>query len=130
MKTEQALFGERFRTALKNAGYPASPSEISRQLTKFGMEPITPQAISSWLHGKSIPRQKSVLALAEMLRIDPMALQYGHDSNGRRIREQQTPFRVNAPDQHAMDAYLALSMKHRKIVREIIEALSEPHPKR
>jgi transcriptional regulator with XRE-family HTH domain len=130
MKTEQALFGERFRTALKNAGYPASPSEISRQLTKFGMEPITPQAISSWLHGKSIPRQKSVLALAEMLRIDPMVLQYGHDSNGRRIREQQTPFRVNAPDQHAMDAYLALSMKHRKIVREIIEALSEPHPKR
>jgi len=130
MKSEQALFGERFRVALKNAGYPASPSEISRQLTKFGMEPITPQAISSWLHGKSIPRQKSVLALAEMLRIDPMVLQYGHDSNGRRIREQQTPFRVNAPDQHAMDAYLALSMKHRKIVREIIEALSEPHPKR
>ena len=130
MKSEQVLFGERFRVALKNAGYPASPSEISRQLTKFGMEPITPQAISSWLHGKSIPRQKSVLALAEMLRIDPMVLQYGHDSNGRRIREQQTPFRVNAPDQHAMDAYLALSMKHRKIVREIIEALSEPHPKR
>ena len=124
------MFGERFRALLRNAGYPESPSEIARQLAKFGVEPTTPQAISSWLHGKSMPRQKSLRALAEMLRIDPVVLQYGVDSSGRRVRETQTPFRVSAPDQHAIDGFLALTTKRRKLVRELIEQLSEPRAKR
>ena len=129
MKSEQVMFGERLRALLKSAGYPQSPSEIANQLTKFGNEPITPQAISSWLHGKSMPRQASLRALAEMLRVDPMALQYGIDSNGRRVRETQAPFRVAAPDQHAIDAFLALTTKRRRLVRELIEQLSEPREK-
>jgi transcriptional regulator with XRE-family HTH domain len=106
MKSEQVLFGERLRAALKSAGYAESPTEIARILPRFGGDAATPQAISSWLHGKSMPRQRSLRALAKMLRVEPTTLQYGtSDASGRRVREPQAEFRISAQDQHAVDAF-------------------------
>ena len=130
MKSEQALFGERFRAALKSTGYPESPSELCRQLTKHGGEPTTPQAVSSWLRGKSVPRQRNMRALAKMLRMDPVALLFGSTETGKRVREPVAEFRVNAQDQHAVDAFLVLNIRKRKLVRELIELLSEYERKR
>jgi transcriptional regulator with XRE-family HTH domain len=130
MKSEQALFGERLRAALKSAGYPESPSEISRLLPRFRGDAATPQAVSAWLHGKSIPRARSIRALAEMCRIEPAMLQYGHDGSGKRVRETQVAFRVSAPDQHAIDAFIALPARKRKLVRDFIDTLSETEKKR
>jgi transcriptional regulator with XRE-family HTH domain len=126
MKREQVLFGERLRGALKSAGFAQSPSEIARLLPRFGGEASTPQAVSSWLHGKSIPRLRSLRALAKMLRIEPTILQYGPETSGKRLREQPAEFRVNAMDQHAIDAFLSLPANKRKLVRELIEQLLDP----
>jgi transcriptional regulator with XRE-family HTH domain len=125
MKSEQALFSERLRAALKSAGFAESPSEIARLLPRFGGDAATPQAISCWLHGKSMPRQRSLRALAKMLRCDPTTLQYGTDASGRRVREQAVEFRASALDQHAMDAFLMLPARKRKLVRELIDQLTE-----
>ncbi|UHQ20775.1 hypothetical protein LVB87_06440 [Lysobacter sp. KIS68-7] len=130
MKSEQALFGERFRAALKSAGYPESPSEISRLLPRFEGDPATPQAVSTWLHGKSIPRARSLRALAAMLLMEPATLQYGHAALGTKVRESQIAFRVNARDQHAIDAFIALPARKRKLVRDFIDTLSETEKKR
>lgn len=124
MKSEQALFGERLRNAVKAAGYAQSPSELARLLTRHGGDPTTPQAISRWLHGKSMPRQRNLKALAQLLRIEPTALQYGTDTTSR-VRESRTEFRISAPDQHAIDAFIVLPPKARKLVRELIEHLGE-----
>jgi transcriptional regulator with XRE-family HTH domain len=126
MKSEQVLFGERLRAALKSAGYAESPTEIARILPRFGGDAATRQAISSWLHGKSMPRQRSLRALAKMLRVEPTTLQYGtSDASGRRVREPQAEFRISAQDQHAVDAFLVLPVRKRKLVRELIDQLSE-----
>jgi transcriptional regulator with XRE-family HTH domain len=125
MKSEQVLFGERLRAALKSAGYAESPTEIARLLPRFGGDAATPQAISSWLHGKSMPRLRSLRALAKMLRIEPTTLQYGTEASGRRVRDQPAEFRISAQDQHAVDAFLMLPARKRKLVREVIEQLSE-----
>ena len=125
MKSEQTLFGERLRAALKSAGYAESPTEIARMLPRFGGDAATPQAISSWLHGKSMPRLRSLRALAKMLRVEATTLQYGSDASGRRVREQPPEFRVSAQDQHAVDAFLVLPTRKRKLVRELIEQLSD-----
>jgi transcriptional regulator with XRE-family HTH domain len=130
MKSEQTLFGERLRAALKGSGYSESPAEVARTLDRFGGEPVTPQAISRWLHGKCIPRQRNIKALATMLRIDPVVLHYGAEASGRRVREQSPEFRLSAPDQHAIDAFIALPAKKRKVVRELIDQLSEWDKKR
>jgi transcriptional regulator with XRE-family HTH domain len=124
MKSEQALFGERLRNAVKAAGYAESPSELARLLTRHGGDPTTPQAISRWLHGKSMPRQRNLKALAQLLRIEPTALQYGSDTTSR-VRESRTEFRISAPDQHAIDGFIALSPKARKLVRDLIEYLGD-----
>ena len=130
MKSEQVLFGERLRAALKSAGYAESPSEIARLLPRFGGDAATPQAISSWLHGKSMPRLRSLRALAKMLRIDPSTLQYGAETSGRRVREPQAEFRISAHDQHAIDAFILLPARKRKLVRDLIDQLSEPENRR
>ena len=103
MKSEQALFGERLRNALKAAGYPESASELARLITRHGGVPATPQAISRWLHGKCMPRQRNLKALAQLLRIPPSELQYGSETTSR-IREPRVEFRIPATDQHAIDA--------------------------
>ena len=125
MKSEQALFGERLRAALRTSGYPESPSDLSRLLPQFGGDNATPQAISRWIHGKSMPRHRSIKALAKMLRIEPTMLQYGAEETGSRVREQPAQFGVPAQDRHAFDAYIALPARKRKLVRELIELLSE-----
>jgi len=53
-----------------------------------------------------------------------MTLQYGTDASGRKVREQAAEFRVSAIDQHAVDAFLMLPARKRKLVRDIIEQLS------
>jgi hypothetical protein len=129
MKSEQALFGERLRVAIKSAGFAESGSEIARLLPRFGGDAATPQAVSSWLHGKSIPRQRSLRALAKMLRVDVTTLQFGAEPTGRRVREPAAAFGVNALDQHAVDAFLMLPARKRKLIRELIEQLSESSQK-
>ena len=130
MKSEQALFGERLRAALKVSGYAESPAEIVKLLARFDGEPATPQAISRWIHGKNIPRQRNIIALARMLRIEPTELQYGKPESSRRVREPRAEFRISAPDQHAMDAFIMLPAQKRKLVREMIDILSEGTHKR
>jgi transcriptional regulator with XRE-family HTH domain len=126
MKSEQALFGERLRALCKAAGYAESPTEIALLLPKFGGDPVTSQAVSGWFQGKSIPRQRNTRALAEMLRVDVATLQYGVEASGRRVREQPKEYRISAQDQHAIDAFRVLPARKRKLVRELIEQLSEP----
>ena len=129
MKSEQALFGERLRSALKAAGYAESATEICDALPRHEGDPTTPQAVSRWLHGKSIPRQRNLIALANLLRIEPTALQYGTVPTSR-VRETRVEFRIPATDQHAIDAFIALPPKARKIVRDLIETLRENEQKR
>lgn len=123
MKSEQAAFGERLRAALKQAGASESPAELVKLLARFGGTPVSPQAVSGWLNGKSLPRQRNLRALAKMLRVDPVALQYGEES-GRKVREKAQAWRIGAPDQLAIDTFLALPASQRKLVRELIDELA------
>ncbi len=124
MKSEQAAFGERFRAALKAQGQSESPKEIADLLPRYGGIPVSAQAVSGWLTGKSLPRQANLLALAKMLRIEPQALQYG-ESDGTQVREPAKAWKIAAADQLAIDAFLSLPSPQRKLVRELVAMLSE-----
>lgn len=88
MKSEQMAFGERLRTALKQAQLSDSPAELIKLLARHGGVPVSPQAVSGWLNGKSLPRQANMRALAKLLRVEPHQLQYGH-SDGRKVRKRR-----------------------------------------
>lgn len=124
MKSEQAAFGERFRTALKAQGQSESPKEIADLLPRYGGTPVSAQAVSGWLTGKSLPRQANLRALAKMLRMDPQALQFG-DATGRHIGEAGPVWKIAAVDQLAIDAFLALPSAQRKAIRDLIATLTK-----
>lgn len=125
MKSEQAAFGERFRQVLKRRGLTQSASELAGLLASHGGVSVAPQAISAWLHGKSLPRPQNMRALARLLHMDPHELQFG---STRKVRESPADWRAgaaprNALDQHAINAFLVLPAAQRKLVRELIDQL-------
>ena len=128
MKSEQAAFGERLKDALKAAGLDPSPAELVKLLARYGGSPVSPQAISGWLNGKSLPRQRNIRALATMLKMEPNALQYG-DESGRKVRDKGTEWKVNALDELAIKTFLAVPTAKRKLIRDLVEALAAPLPK-
>ncbi len=67
MKDEQKAFGTRLKTALRQAGLSESPAELIKLLARHGGVPVSPQAISGWLNGNSLPRQANMRALAALL---------------------------------------------------------------
>ncbi len=127
MKSEQTAFGERFRQSLKRRGLTESASELAGLLASHGGVSVAPQAISNWLHGKSMPRPENMRALARLLHMEPQELQFGSD---RKVEESPADWRAgsaprSALDQHAVNAFLALPAAQRKLVRELIHQLAQ-----
>ena len=94
-------------------------------MASHGGVSVAPQAISAWLHGKSLPRPQNMRALARLLHIEPQELQFG---STRKVRESPADWRAgaaprNALDQHAINAFLVLPAAQRKLVRELIDQL-------
>jgi hypothetical protein len=122
MKDEKAEFAARLRAALKAADIDASPASLEKKFnSRYGGTPVTQQAVSHWLLGKSMPRQDKIRVLAAMVGIDPHVLQYGGKP---RVGEGRPAWEtLSAPDRAMLDAFLSLPALRRKLVRELVAAL-------
>jgi len=127
MKTEQTAFAKRLVAALEKAGIEASPSELEKMVPANGGEAVTPQAISGWLHGKHIPKQANLQALARIAHVPPHELQFGTSTN-KVLREPNVawPDHLRGHDRLAFEAFLTLPEARRKLVRELITMLTTP----
>ena len=123
MKSEQAQFGERLREALRKAQLPESAAELARLVPQYGGTAVTTAAAHRWIRGQSIPRAENIRALATLLRV-PLDWLYGVGT-GRKVREPKAGWQASAIDSHAVDAFLALDERRRKLVRELISLLGE-----
>lgn len=124
MKDEKAEFAARLRAALHDVGIEASASVLEKQFnSRYEGTPVTAQAISQWLHGKVIPRQDKIRVLASIVGLDPHVLQYG---GRRRVRDAGLEWgeAVAAQDRAMVDTYLLLPPTQRRLVRELVAALS------
>lgn len=119
MSNEQIAFGARLRAALQHARVVESPSHLARLLARFGGEPVSPQAVSSWLRGRAMPRQANLKALAKMLSLDPQQLQFGEQVRGGRAGRVAPQLHPN--DRLALETFLGLSARQRRLVRELID---------
>lgn len=127
MKDEKAEFSARLRAALKEARIEASPVALEKRFnSRYEGAPVTSQAISGWLNGKSIPRQDKLRVLAAMLGVDAHVLQYGGSGARSRVGEVAGAWEGLSPAERAMvDAYVTLAPPQRKLVRELVSALAE-----
>ena len=124
MKDEKAEFSARLRAALQAANIEASASVLEKRFnSRYRGTPVSSQAISQWLHGKSMPRQDKLRVLAAIVGLDPHVLQYG---SSNRIGDARAEWGsgLSAPDRAMVDAFLQLPVPQRKLVRELVAALS------
>lgn len=124
MEKEKAGFAHRLRVALRDAGIEASASVLEKKFnSRYDGAPVTAQAISGWLSGRYLPRPDKVRVLAAIVGVDPSLLQYGGKA---RVHEGRSDWvaDMGASDRAMVDAYLALPAARKKLVRDLIEALS------
>lgn len=67
--------GERIRELLERK--KASQSELARHLTKAAHRPCTPQAVQSWISGKTSPSRKYLPAMADFLQTTEEYITFG-----------------------------------------------------
>ena len=124
MKTEQAEFGERLREGLQAAGMAESPKALADLVAARGGEAVTLQAAHRWIRGQSIPRRRTLRALADLIGVTPEWLLGEEPTTTRRIGEAKAGHGIDPRDRVALDAYLALPAARRKLIRELIQALA------
>ena len=121
---EKTEFAQRLRKAMLAAGYPDRPAVLEREFnSRYWGRSVTFQAVSRWLGGKSIPSQDKLQVIAQWLKVEPQALRFG-DQAVSAIREQRAKWQDPGfyQEREAIDAFLALPVEQRKVVREVIMA--------
>ena len=130
MKSEAENFAERLRAALKATNTSDKPVDLMKLVPRHGGSAVSQQAVSNWLNGRNMPRARNIRALAKLLRMDPVHLQFGEEE-ARKVREPHVVWNAkgSALDHHAIDDYFALPEPQRKLVRELIDELSRGNRK-
>jgi transcriptional regulator with XRE-family HTH domain len=124
MKKEQEEFGARLRAALQTAKLPESATDLARLVPRHGGTAVTTAAAHRWIKGQSIPRARNLRALAALLRV-PLSSLYGDTSSANRVREPKEAWQASVIDRHAIEAFLFLEDRQRKLVRELIASLAK-----
>jgi hypothetical protein len=124
MKKEQAAFGHHLRHALREAGLPESATELADLVSWAGGDAVTPQAAHNWIKGRATPRRQNLKALAAALKISPEAL-YGDMPDAANPAAGGLGRAPGARDRQTIDAYLALPLKRRRLVGELVTALGD-----
>lgn len=119
---EKTEFAKRLSAAMLAAGYPDRPAVLEREFnSRYWGRSVTFQAVSRWLRGQSIPAQDKLQVLAEWLGVEPQALRFGEQA-AKQVREHRGLWEdsTHYKERATFEAYLALPLPQRKIVREVI----------
>jgi hypothetical protein len=124
--TEAQKFAQRLRTAMQDAGYKPSATVLANEFNlRYWGNSITAHAARNWLIGVSLPKQDKLRVLSEWLRISPNDLLFGPEHTPTRLplMEDLIPEALNLADHQMVKRYLALSVEHRRVIRELVAAL-------
>ena len=124
---EKTLFANRLIKAMQAKGYEAKASVLEREFNlNYSGRPMTLHGVRKWLIGEAIPSGDKLLTLAKWLDVPPEELAFEKDIQKaiaqRDARWQQD---VGYKDKDIVDAFLALPPSHKKVIRDMIIALSQ-----
>lgn len=130
MKNAKLEFAERLRKAMVAAGYETKPAVLEREFNlRYWGKPMTLHGVRRWLHGESIPAHDKILTLAEWLRVPPQDLHFGIEVV-KRVKQQRARWDegIGYQERDIFEAFLALPIAQRKIVREVIQTFAKAFP--
>ena len=123
---ESRAFAERLSAALSAMGVRLSPTVVAHEFNlRYWGRSITPHTARNWLLGISIPTQDKLRVLADWLQVGPDELRFGV----RPGQELPSKGEALAPtldlaDREMLSRYLALPVPERKLVRDVVAAVS------
>ncbi|ENU26826.1 hypothetical protein [Acinetobacter modestus] len=123
---EKTLFASRLIKAMQAKGYEAKASILEREFNlNYSGRPMTLHGVRKWLIGESIPSGDKLLTLAKWLDVPPEELAFEKDIQKaiaqRDARWQQD---IGYRDKEVFEAFIALPPAHKKVIRDMIVALS------
>ncbi|MFT4247211.1 MAG: transcriptional regulator [Pseudomonas sp.] len=124
MSEERLQFSRRLAEAMRVAGYEPRPAVLFRLFnSRYRGRSVTFQSASRWLGGRSIPEQDKLQVLAELFGVAPHVLRYG----GARVSEPRAawPPPLGMREREVIEIYLALPLRQRELVGELVQALAE-----
>lgn len=125
MSDERPQFARRLSEAMRAAGYEPRPAVLFRLFNaRYHGRSVSFQSASRWLGGRSIPEQDKLQVLAELFDVPPHLLRYG---GGKRLGETRPPWPAQAGvhERKVIEAYLALPLRQRELVGELVQALAK-----
>ena len=126
LKSDSEEFGHRLRLLMREAGFKASPTVLANEFNLlYWGDGITSHAARNWLIGVSLPKQDKLRVLSDWLRISPNDLLFGPEHTPTRLplMEALVPDELNLADHQMVKRYMALSVEHRRVIRELVAAL-------
>ena len=126
-ENEKTLFAQRLALAMTANGYEAKASVLEREFNlNYSGKPMTLHGVRKWLIGESIPSGDKLLTLAKWLDVPPEELAFEKDIQKaiaqRDARWQQD---IGYRDKEVFEAFIALPPAHKKVIRDMIIALSQ-----
>lgn len=127
MTNEKAAFGKRLTRLLSEAEIGiASPTNVAREFNRrYTGEPVTAQAVRKWMTGESIPAGDKIRTLSKWLKASPHWLHYGENEKSTGVLKTEEDRASYGAEAVATlpDDYQRLSLKHKIMVSEIVQAL-------
>jgi len=123
---EKTLFANRLIKAMQAKGYEAKASVLEREFNlNYSGKPMTLHGVRKWLIGESIPSGDKLLTLAKWLDVPPEELAFEKDiQKAIALREARWQQDIGYKDKEVFEAFINLPSHHKKLVRELIIALS------
>jgi hypothetical protein len=125
MKDAKQLFATRLKKAMEAAGYEAKPAVLEREFNlRYMGAPLTLHGVRRWLLGEVLPQRDKLIVLDQWLDSTLRDLRPNGPDNA--IQQARGNWQASLPahEKDVVDAYLALSIQQRKIVREVILAFA------
>jgi transcriptional regulator with XRE-family HTH domain len=123
---EKLAFAKRLEDAMLAAGYEPKPAVLEREFnTRHWGKPMTLHGVRRWLRGETLPPQDKLRTLAEWLKLTPEELQFGRDT-AHRVESPRHRWgaEIGYQDRELFEAFLKLPVPQRRVVREVILALT------
>ena len=126
---EKTLFAKRLTLAMRSKGYEAKASVLEREFNlHYSGKPMTLHGVRKWLIGEAIPSGDKLLTLAKWLEVPPEELVFEKNiQKAIKERDQLWQKELGYRDKDVFEAYLKLSASHKKIIRDMVIALSDQY---
>lgn len=124
MSDERQEFSRRLAAAMRAKGYSPQPGVLHKLFnSRYPGRSVAFSTASKWLRGMTLPEQDKLQVLAELLNVEPHVLRFGGKSRVGEV-PPQWPAGLASQDHAMIVSFLDLPAPHRKLVRELVSALS------